>query len=427
MGVIFIVGLLIYICITALSKPYVGLIGYFGWTILKPEYLWGWALPQDLGLQKYIAIATLLGWVLKGFPGNSLRGGPLYSCFGLVIYLLLSWISSFQSRDPIQTAFFMSVIWKIVLMAILAARILDTPNKVITMMWVAVLAQGFNAYEINMQYFRDGYSWARLNGWGFSDNNTYTIATIPIMAFSASLALFASRTWQKFLAAAILILQLNQIFLLESRGGMLGCIALGAILWWNVPKTPRRYVAAIGLLVAVSVLAGPPVVKRFSSTFVGEDQRDSSAESRFSLWQAGWNITKDYPLLGLGPWGAETTVPHYYPGGLNLERKALHNLFFELSTGSGVPATLAYIVFYFVPWFSLRHYWRQNRGQLPVQTQIVYLSSYAAIPAFWVASFFSSGILLESGYLCTAITIAMLSICCADCGQSARSIALRAP
>lgn len=415
MGVIFIVGLLIYICITALSKPYVGLIGYFGWTILKPEYLWMWALPQDLGLQKYIAIATLLGWVLKGFPGNSLRGGSLYACLGLIIYFLLSWISSFQSHDPIQTAYFMSVIWKIILMTILAARILDTPNKIIAMMWVAVLAQGFNAYEINMQYFRDGYSWARLNGWGFNDNNTYTISTIPIMAFSASLALLASRTWQKYLAAAIFVLQLNQIFLLESRGGMLGSIALGAILWWNVPKTPRRYVAATGLLVVVSVLAGPPVVKRFSSTFAEEDQRDVSAESRFKVWEAGWNITKDYPLLGLGPWGAETMVPLYYPGGLNQDRKALHNLFFEVSTGSGIPATLAYLVFYFVPWFTVRRYWRQTQGQHSAQTQAVCVAVIAAIPAYWVSSFFSSGILIESGYLCIAITMAMISTSRTDC------------
>jgi O-antigen ligase len=424
-GAVFTLGLSAYICFAALSRPYVGLIGYFGWAILKPEYLWAWSLPQDLGLQKYIAIATFLGWALQGFPGNSIRGSSLLACLGLVIYLLLSWVSSFQSHDPVQTGFFMSVIWKIVLMTILAARLLDTPEKINALMWVAVLGQGLNAYEINMQYFRDGYAWALEYGWGFFDNNTYSILTVPIIAFSASLALVSRHTWQKMLAGGVLILQVHQTLLLESRGCMLGLVAFVAILWSNVPKTPARLLAGIGMLVVVSILAGPPVVKEFDSTFASESNRDESAESRFSLWQAGWEITKDYPLLGLGPWGAETTVPLYYPGGLDAGRKALHNLFFELTTGSGVPAAIAYLTFLWVPWFAMRRRCRQARGQLSNMDQAVCLSVIAGVPAFWVSSMFSSGILLESGYLCIAIAIATLSTSRAGRpGALSRSIAI---
>jgi O-antigen ligase len=409
-GVIFVGVLLVYICIAALYKPHVGLIGYFGWVILKPEYLWAWALPKDLGLQKYIAIVTLFGWVIKGFPGNSLRRSSLFGCIGLLIYLVLSWVSSFQSRDPIQTAFFMSVIWKIVLMTILAARLLDTNEKVIALMWVTVLAQGFNAYEINRQYLRDGYSWALLNGWSFNDSNTYSIATVPIMAFSASLAIFSRYTWQRVLATTIFILQLHQIFLLESRGCMLGLVVLGAILWRKMPKTPQKWAITVVVLGLVSILAGPPVVKEFSSIFVGADQRDASAESRFLVWKAGWDITKDYPLLGLGPWGVETTVPYYYPGGLKQERKALHNLPLDLTAGSGVPAAIGYLAFYLLPWFSLRRYWRQNQVQFSDKTRLGCVAVFAALPGYWISSFFSSGLLLESGYLFAAVTIAMLSI-----------------
>ncbi len=410
MGVILVGGLLVFICITALYKPHFGLIGYFGWVILKPEYLWAWTLPQDLGLQKYIVSATLLGWVVRGFPGNSLHRSSLFGCIGLLIYLLLSWVSSFQSRDPTQTAYFMSVIWKIVLMTILAARLLDTTEKVIALMWVAVLAQGFNAYEINMQYLRDGYSRVLENGWSFNDSNTYSIATIPIMAFSASLAIFSRHAWQRLLSTVIFILQLHQIFLLESRGCMLGLLALGAVVWRYIPNTPRKWVITIVTFILVAILAGPPVIKEFSSIFVAPDQRDASAESRFSVWKAGWGITKDYPLLGLGPWGVETTVPYYYPGGLKVERKALHNLFLDLTAGSGVPAAIGYLSFYFLPWFALRRYWKKNQVQISDKIRLVCVAVFAALPGFWISSLFSSGLLLESGYLFAAITISMSSI-----------------
>ncbi len=410
MGVLLVALLFVTTCSLALYRPHYGIIGYFGWTLLKPEYLWQWALPADAGLQKYLALATIAGFIIHRFPGHTIRGRQLVACVLLIVYLLLSYISSFQSADPPQTAFFMDVIWKIILMTLLAVRLLDTREKLILMMWVAVLAQGFNAFEINMQYFRDGYSLALNYGWGFNDSNTYSIVTVPIMAFSAFLALNSAKMWQKSIAAVIFIMQLHEIFLLESRGCMLGGLLLCGVVWWYSPKTISLQTGAVAAVIIGAILAGPPIIAEFSSIFSETDELDASAASRFDIWVAGWEITKDYPWLGLGPWGAETTVPEYYPGGLDVPRKALHNLFLEVSTGSGLPATVAYLGFFFLPVLAIRRRIASKRFRADRTLHGIMVAVLAGISGYWLSSVFSSGILLESGYLCAAIGIASLAI-----------------
>jgi O-antigen ligase len=407
LGPVFVFALFAFICIGALFRPHIGLIGYFGWAILRPEFLWRWALPEDLGLQKYIVVATVVGWALHQFPGNRIAGKQLIAVICLVIYLVLSYLSAFGTHDPVRTAIFMSVIWKIVLMAILAVKLLDSAPKIIATMWAIVIAQGFNALEINAQYFRDGYSWAYNYGWASYDSNTYSILTVAVMPMSAVLAIFSKRTMLKLFAALIFILQLHEVFLLESRGSVVGMALMFGLLWSFLPKTAVVNLTFICFIFAGVLLAGPPVVREISSIFAEQEERDSSANSRFDLWRAGLDITLSYPLLGVGPWGAETLVPQHYPGGSDEPRKALHNLFFEVSTGSGVPATIGYIAYFFIPWISLTGLLRRARDYLPVGEKAIATAVVSSIPAYWASSMFSSGAMMEIGYIVAAFGIAL--------------------
>ena len=265
-----------------------------------------------------------------------------------------------------------------------------------------VITQGYNAYRINEQYFQDGYSlYSFMRSWGNKgDNNLYSIFTVPPMGAAFALAIYSKKNWQRALAGAIMVLQMHQLMLMESRGTQIGALlmlALGIIL---MPK--NRYTltcTALGIAAGV-VLAGPPVIKEFMSAFVSEGERDSSAASRLTLWKAGATITMQYPILGVGPYAGMIEVAKVapdFPGG-----KGLHNLFFEVSTGCGVPAVLLYFTFFLLPWFKVTwHYWK-HRDKLSMKVGSISLALAIAIPGYMLSSMFSSGALLESSYILVA-------------------------
>ncbi|WP_417377418.1 hypothetical protein, partial [Gimesia maris] len=101
-------------------RPWVGLIGFYGWVILEPQWNWRWSIPADFQFQKYIAAATLAGWVLAGCKVPPLATSSKLAIACLAGFLLLGFVSATQSIDPKLSEFYMSNMWKIVLMAILA-------------------------------------------------------------------------------------------------------------------------------------------------------------------------------------------------------------------------------------------------------------------------------------------------------------------
>jgi len=405
-GPLLIFPLLIAVCLGALWRPAIGVIGYYGFVTLEPEWNWRWSLPADFQYQKYIAAATLLGLLVTGLRGNRWTNTATLACVALWLFLGLAFVSAQSSLLPAASAHYLDLLWKIILMATVAIHGLDSPGWITGALWTAMLAQGYNAYQITLHYLQTGVSLYAHRNWGFKgDNNGYSIFTIPVIAISASLMFGSRPLWQKLLAGAVLTLQMHQIMLLESRGCMLGGLAMIPLWLWYMPKTTWNWSAVATALILGSVLAGPSVVKEFSSSFKPEGERDSSAESRFDLWKAGWAITKDYPLLGVGPWAGQKLVPRYL--GLATDAKGLHNVIFEVSTGCGVPALLFYLTFFAVGWWiAVRGLRRRKQQPLPEWAETAYLAAGSGLVGYFVSSMFSSGAALETSYLLVSIGLA---------------------
>ena len=396
-------------------RPSVGVIAFYGLYLLQPEWNWRWTALRTFDHQETLAIATLVGTLLTFGRGNVFNRASLWAYGVLAAFIAMAFLSYVQTINAISSWFYLDILWKAILMSGLAAYHLDTPKKVLAMMWVAVVAQGYNAFQINLQYFEDGFSlYARLRAWGYGagDNNVYTLATIPVIAMSGALTVFSRQWWQKGLAGSIALLQIHQVMLFDSRGGMLGGAIMGVAFFVLMPKSPKAVLTGFALFLGGAVLAGPSVVERFSSAFVGAENLDPSAASRFDLWKAGARITSDYPLLGVGPRCGQYMVAKYFPQGKKVGVKALHNLFFEISTGCGLPAALLYLAHFAIIWFaSFVVYFRTKRGppeEYPLRCAM--LAVLAGQIGYWAASMFSSGALIESTYLITATGAAALSI-----------------
>ena len=399
LGPLFVYSLLLFICLAAIVRPVVGLIGFYGFLLLDPEWNWRWALESGRQFQKYIFVALFIGFALHGFRGQRQSRQSRVGILAIIAFYCLCWLSALMSVSPANSDFFMDVIWKELLVVLLGFFVLDSPARIKALLIVAVIAQGYNSFQINLEYFQTSFSRYAYSSWGSMgvDNNGYSIITVPILACSFALGLFESRLWARLLYFGVGMMQVHQIMLMQSRGCMIAAVAMIALVVW---KMPRRYgntrEVAIAVVLGV-LLAGPSVVEEFSSSFASGEERDSSAESRFHLWKAGARITLDNPILGVGPNAARVLVPRpeYYEGGLPVANKALHNLYFDVSTAVGIPGFVCYFIFILTPVY---YAWRTYRKD-DDETGAIRLSVMTGLFGYLLASMFSSGLLLESCYI----------------------------
>ncbi len=334
-----------------------GLAGFYVFVFLEPEWNWRWSIPAGSNFQKYIGAAVILGFLISGMRGNRFRGWLGLSVYSLMGFLGLAYVSSLQSINEAFSTYYLDIIGKVILVAIICIRVVNDPKKAWMLLWVMVVSQGYNAFRINEQYFLDGYSLYAFRDWGFKgDNNLYSIFTVPSIGGAFALAIHSTKNWQRALAGSILILQIHQLMLMQSRGTMIGAVFSAALGFLLMPKNRYTISCAAVAFAAGVVLAGPPVVKEFKSAFEPKENRDSSAESRFKLWDAGYRITLDNALIGVGPYAGQVMVPRYAPEFADLPAKGLHNLLFEISTGCGIPATVLYFGYFLVPWYVLSRF-----------------------------------------------------------------------
>lgn len=391
------------------------MVGYIGFVALVPHWIWRFSLDPSFPFQKYIAIATLIGFAACGFRGIPLTRTAKYAMGCLLAFLSVSYISSFQSINPERSWFFIDTFYKEALMVCVGIRLLDSPRILEAAVVCIILGVSWNAYEINMDYLSKGYSFVNRDGWAYQNMNGYALILLLSFFLTISAALHVSKLHHKAFLLMIAGVNMHAIYIGEARGTMLGCVFSAVLLVYFMEKNLSNWGVIFSTAILGLALAGPSVVKEFSSSFAVEDL-DKSAQSRFYIWDAGIRITLDYPVLGLGPWAAGFMVPSYYadPAGTTKETIHLHNLPLEVSTGMGLPGLFLYLGIFFLPWNQLRKM-RRNLACVghPRDTRVVSvvtLAFLAGIPGYWLASCFNSGALIEIPYVFVALAIAAINV-----------------
>lgn len=405
-GYIFL-GLLAFFTAAAIFRPWLGIVGYYSFVFLVPQWNWRWLIDYDTPMQKWIAGSLIIGFLINNFPGQKIAGVAKTALLGIILFFLLSLASSLQSINPDASSFWLSIVWKIVLIVLLTVKLIDTDQKRWTLLWVVCLSQGYNAFRITEDYLLIGYCrFVRKTDWAYLGSNQNSIIATVLAAISVTLLFYSNKLWQKITAFGIFALQAHEVMLMESRGCYLGLGASFLVAVYIAPKHGANKFFIVSTLIAGSILAGPPVVKEFQSIFEAQEERDDSAASRFDLWNAGFAITMDFPILGVGPHCGQYLVPKYAPAFQPLPNKALHNIFFEISTGSGLIALGTAMCFYLYPLLHCVKKLKEVRGT--THEPYFFLCIVGTI-AFLVSNQFSSGVFLEASYFISAITCACLT------------------
>lgn len=339
-GVIFTWLLTIGGCIYGIINPVYGAAAYFALSILKPRALWFWSVVYHR-YTYWVAICTLIGWVLAGFGRRDFFGRMKLPLFCMAVFVFWQWLSLIMNGywDDLYLRYHCQKITDDMLMVVVALTLITSFKHLRVVTYVLLLATGYLAYEMNYAYVVQHWNRLWIREFAGIDNNGMAMVFAMTVPMAIALGIYEKDWRLKALAWAPIPLNIHAVEFSFSRTGMLGLFAGIPFLIWLLPRKIRSSSVLILVLVGGLAMAGPSVRRRFSSIFVDPHERDASASSRFTTWAAGWKAMNERPILGYGPRGFNRRA-HVY--GLS-RGKSIHNLFLQVGADTGFPGMLSLI------------------------------------------------------------------------------------
>lgn len=216
----------------------------------------------------------------------------------------------------------------------------DNVSKHINFISTMIIISGvlFACYSINQGI---------IHGIGGFKRNYVHGTLADVMVFSQILVIVALFAMAKFLFSdkhgilefiSVAILTVC-IVLTYTRMAWISYLICTCILFYL--KSPR--LTFVPLLVGFFILAFGPdsVLDRAASTF---DFHSGSASQRLLMWQAGWEVFKDYPVTGVGFRGLSLIYGQYPEHSiLNTFNYGLHNNFAQIAVDMGLLGLLSWM------------------------------------------------------------------------------------
>src|SRR5919106_905699 len=153
-----------------ISGPFVGVVIYYLFAVLRPQSLWEWALVVNLSWSFYVGLATIISTALY-FP--RLATGKRFTAAHSAMIAFAVWItlSNFSALNREVSSFWYWEYLKIFAMFFCSSLVIGEFSQVRTLYMVALFSLGYIAYEMNILYFIDHRLDIYFVGFGGLDNN----------------------------------------------------------------------------------------------------------------------------------------------------------------------------------------------------------------------------------------------------------------
>ena len=210
-----------------------------------------------------------------------------------------------------------------------------------------------------------------------------TTGGVLMMVDLAAIALFLNLKRRRELAAlgAVVVLVSACLAVTYTRSAWMGLVA-GLLL---MAILRHKKVLLLFLLLAILIPFAPKGVKSRAASIV--DPKNPTNRERVLMWQAGWMMLHDRPVLGLGPIDMKEPYQRYK---LPEAREAvghLHNNFVQVAATMGALGLLAFLYWIFAMLKSQVRSYRKVPGNERFMKSVV-LGALAAYTGFLVNGLF---------------------------------------
>lgn len=250
---------------------------------------------------------------------------------------------------------------KMVALYFLIVNCIRTPRQLRSLIWLMVLGGLFPAVG-GIVHWLEGSVRENRAGWEgiFANPNELAYSLVILIPLAAYLMTHASRL-KVVLLWLIVATYIVAIYLTFSRGGMLGLMAMLAILGW---RSRRRAVRALVLLLATATLVF--IVQGWSRaegfTRLGDD---ADVQSRLTTIWYGFQMFADHPLTGVGMGCSGVAWPLYAPPDITSKWLVIHNTFVQTLAETGLVGFLCFSFLLGTAWYDCRLFGREKSASVP--------------------------------------------------------------
>lgn len=306
-----------------------------GWILLCLHILFMYTRPQEiftflqpLRLPGIIAL-LLTFWVFKNFDKSLLK---IPSISFVVKYGGLCLVSFLWATHSISITLGLAWLIQYLPVTIAVTLLVRDIHKYKVFMGLWCIAH----FCVFLIIFRNG---GKGPGDFLADENDAALGVamvLPIIFYFSSWPNLSKRN--SILLKSLLLIACAAIIATKSRGGFLGLLSAGGMIWLCSKYKFRVLIIAVLLTFA----AGSIVINFLPEGYLEDlqgisDPNDSTRSERIETWEISWIIFKNNPIWGVGagnfPWNVkeyQDQASWWFPDARSLHGRQTHSLYFQL-------------------------------------------------------------------------------------------------
>jgi probable O-glycosylation ligase (exosortase A-associated) len=352
MGSAFVKLAILVTAVASLFAPWIGVIVGHIISVMTPQDIWWW---DFLGMRPSfdVMVPVLAGFLIALLRGKVRLSGlntPVNKMVGLLwAFFTLSLLFGPYVDVVNRWRFFnpdavYETISKVFLSYFVATLLLDNTKKVKYAVLVMIVTFVYMTYWANAQYFIH-HVYGRLHGPQsitgggiYYDQNYFAVLFVTGAPFLYFLSKISKRKIVPLLAALVILLSWNAIFLTASRGALLGLLS---VIGMFVYRSKKKYMgfAVLAVLGLAYWHDGGTLMKK-RATKITDYSVSASAEDRLDAWGAAIRMMEAHPFVGVG----FASFGQAYPTYSKSHPHIAHNTFFQIGGECGIFAGALYLI-----------------------------------------------------------------------------------
>lgn len=361
--------------VTAVFRPWVGVIAYTLFSLWFPHAVWPWIFRfSNFRVSYLIAASTLIGLIVailtKKVDFSILKNRQNVFLFILWLCILISYFMSPYEKETGNVIairnpdYLINNMSKVILFYYVSVLLLDNKQKIHFYVMVVLFCAVFYVYWGNMEYFEGhlrgfyhtliGPGWRRAGVISpYFDENAFAMLYVMCIPFLYFMGNYYENRFIKYFLWLNIPFAWHCIFLTGSRGGLVGLGVVTLFIMFRSKKRIFMVLIPLALIIAFVYQGGGYIKDRAGQAL--NMREDGSAQSRLNSWNAGMKMVIDHPVTGVGPGQFLTAYPDYS----DTTPYVAHNTIIQFASESGALAGLIYLL---LCYGILQNYRRQEKS-----------------------------------------------------------------
>lgn len=326
-------------------QPHIGILMWSWISYMNPHRLsWGFATTFPFAM--IIGVVTLVAFLFSKEPK---RVPWTRETIVLLLFIIWMCITTFAAAHYPELAYKqLDKVLKIQLMTFVTLMLMYTRQRIEQLVWVIALSLGFYGFKGGIFTATGGGVNNVMGppGTFIEGNNEVGLALIMTVPLLRYLQLQVKKKWTKLAFAATMLLSCVALIGTNSRGALVGAVAMGAFF---LAKSRKKLAPLLMVLMAAGMVAMIMPQKWYDRMGTIESyENDDSAMGRINAWQMAFNLAKNEPLGA----GFEAFRPREFAQYAPIPNKVhdAHSIYFEVLGEHGFVGLALFLLLGFFTW-----------------------------------------------------------------------------